>query len=126
MSLKENIQAAQVDLIKELKIDEMPEEQRATLLVQMSEVIQQRIILRLIEEMAEDKKEEFTELLNGGADASEGIDAFLEEALPNVEELILDEIGKYKLEMKQFVEGAMSGKSPEEETEAGEDASSEE
>ena len=106
MSLKDNIKNAQIDLITELGIDKLPEKQRQELFAQIAEVLQQRIVLRLIEEMPEDKKEEFGKVLAENKDNPEPIEKFLGETLPNVEELVLDEIGKYKQEAKKFIDNA--------------------
>ncbi len=106
MSLKENIKAAQIDLIKELGINELPEEQREETLIQMGEIIQQRIVLRIVTELPEDKKVEFADVINSDDEKGEAVDAFLQENLPGIEELILDEIGKYKTEMKEFMDSA--------------------
>lgn len=107
MSLKENIKAAQIDLIKELGINELPQQQREETLLQMGEIIQQRIVLRIVAELPEDKKEAFANVVNSEDESGEAIDAFLEENLPNLEELVLDEIGKYKKEMKEFMDNAV-------------------
>lgn len=103
MSLKESIKAAQIDLVKELGINELPKEQREEMLAQMSEVLQQRVVLRIVAELPEDKKEAFASVVNEGVEKPEAIDQFLQENLPNVEELVLDEIGKYKEEVMQFL-----------------------
>lgn len=103
MSLKESIKNAQIDLIKELGIDELPQEQKEETLIQISEVLQQRIVLRIVEELPADKKEEFANAVNDSEAGSAAVDLFLTENLPNVEELILDEIGKYKIEMVEFL-----------------------
>lgn len=107
MSLKENIKAAQIDLIKELGINELPQEQREETLLQMGEIIQQRIVLRIVAELPEDKKEAFANVVNSEDESGEAVDTFLGENLPNLEEIILDEIGKYKKEMKEFMNNAI-------------------
>jgi hypothetical protein len=113
MSLKENIKAAQVDLIKELGINELPQEQRDETLLQMGEIIQQRIVLRIVTELPEDKKEGFANVVNSEDKSGEAVDKFLTENLSNLEELILDEIGKYKNEMKEFMDNTMKEENEE-------------
>lgn len=116
MSLQDNIKAAQIDLVSELGIDKLPEEQQKDLLAQISEVLQQRIVLRLVEEMPEEKKEDFGKVLQEGEKNPDKIEKFLNENLPNLEELVLDEIGKYKTEAKQFIDentGEKEDKKPE-------------
>ncbi len=111
MSLKENIKTAQVDLIKELGIDSLPKEQREETLIQMGEIIQQRIVLRIVSELPENKKEDFASVINSASESGEEVDLFLKENLPNVESLILDEIGKYKKEMHEFMNNAIGNES---------------
>lgn len=109
MSLQSNIKAAQIDLIVELGIDKLPEERQKELLTQIGEVMQQRVVLRLLEELPEEKKEEFGKILEENQDNMEPIEAFLKENISDLENIILDEIGKYKQEAKQFLEQAMGG-----------------
>lgn len=116
MTLQENIKNAQMDLITELGIDKLPEKEQQALFVQISEVLQQKIVLRLVEELPEERKEEFGKILEENKENPGPIEVFLKEALPNVEELILDEIGKYKQEAKQFLSDAL-GQKPSEDKE---------
>lgn len=106
MSLKENIKAAQIDLVKELGIDKLPQPQKEEMLSQISEIIQQRVVLRIVEELPEDKKDDFANVVNESTEKPDAVDQFLGENLPNLEEIILDEIGKYKTEMMEFTNKA--------------------
>lgn len=110
MSLAKNIKAAQMDLVKELGIDQLPREQQEELLVQISEVMQQRIVLRLVGELPENKKEEFGKIVEENKEDPQPMENFLRENIPDVEEKILDEIGKYKVEVKEFLSQAQTDK----------------
>lgn len=105
MSLQESIKAAQIDLIKELGVDGLPQSQREEMLAQMSEIIQQRVVLKIVAELPEDKKDGFASVVNESSEKPEAVDEFLKENLPNLEEIILSEIGKYKTEMMEFMSG---------------------
>lgn len=107
MDLKKNVQDAKIDLIKELGIDKLPKEKQEEMLVQMGEVLQQRIILRIVEEFPEDKKDELLKMFEEKKDSPDEINSFIETNLPNAEELITDEIGVYKRESIEFVSDAL-------------------
>ncbi|MEA2007408.1 MAG: DUF5663 domain-containing protein [Patescibacteria group bacterium] len=102
MNLKKNIQDAKIDLVKELGIDKLSKEKQEELLVQMGEVLQQRIVLRIVEEFPEDKKDELLKVFESKDKSPDEINAFIEKNLPNAEELVLDEIGAYKRESVDF------------------------
>ncbi len=115
MSLNESIKVAQIDLVKELGINELPQDQKKEMLAQMSEIIQQRIVLKIVDELPEDKKEEFANIINASSENPSIIDEFLQKNLPNVEELVLGEIGKYKKEMLEFLDNPTDKYTTEEE-----------
>jgi galactose-1-phosphate uridylyltransferase len=102
MNLKKNIQDAKIDLVKELGIDILPKEKQEELLVQMGEVLQQRIVLRIVEEFPEEKKDELLKIFESKDKSPDEINAFIESNLPNAEQLVLDEIGTYKRESVEF------------------------
>ena len=110
MSLQDNIKAAQIDLIAELGINKLPEAQQKELLIQISEVLQQRIVLRLVEEMPEEKKGEFASVLEKNKEDQGAVEKFLSENIPDLEQIVLDEIGKYKTEAKKFIDDATKEK----------------
>jgi transcriptional regulator of heat shock response len=113
MSLQDNIKAAQIDMVAELGIDKLPEAQQKDLLVQISEVLQQRIVLRLVEEMPDEKRDEFTQVLEKSKEDQSAVEKFLAENIPKLEEIVVEEIGKYKKEAKEFIDNATEDKAEE-------------
>ncbi len=95
-NLKEKIKAAQIDLIKELGIDKLEPAQKEKIIMDIGEIIQERIIIRIVEELPEEKQAEFKSILDKAEENPELIDEFLKENLPGVEDMILEEIGDYK------------------------------
>jgi hypothetical protein len=95
-NLKEKIKAAQIDLIKELGIDKLEQEQKEKIITDIGEIIQQRIVMRVVEELPEDKQDEFQGLLEKAQDNPEALDEFIKENIPGIEDMILEEIGEYK------------------------------
>jgi len=114
MSLQDNIKAAQLDLIKELGLEKLNEQQRQEILAQIGEVLQQRLVLRMLEEMPEEKKEEFGKILQDNQEDPKVVEDFLANNIPNMEDVVLEEIGKYKTEAKQFLDQATEKDSDEE------------
>lgn len=109
MDLKKNIQDAKIDLVKELGIDQLPKEKQEESLLQIGEVLQQRVLLRIVEEFPEDKKDELLKMLEAEKGDAEQVSSFIETNLPNAEELIADEIGGYKRESVEFMNEMMKG-----------------
>jgi hypothetical protein len=98
MTMQQNIDNAKIDLITELGINELPQEKQDEILLQIGEILQQRIIDRFVSEMPEDKTEEFLVLIANDGTDQKVVDDFIAINLPKADEFILDEIGKYKEE----------------------------
>jgi ElaB/YqjD/DUF883 family membrane-anchored ribosome-binding protein len=92
------------NIIEELGLETLPEEQKITLLEQMTTLVQKRVMLRIMEVLTEVEKDEFEKLLEEkGEDAIE-IANFLREKIPNLDELVKEEIVKLKKEVIGGVE----------------------
>lgn len=99
-------QLANIDLIKELELDRLPEERRDEILSQMSEIIQQRMLLRIFETLTPEDKDTLGSMLDAKADQEQVIH-FLQAKIPTLDQIALDEIGKYKKEMIDLVDQAI-------------------
>ncbi len=102
--------AKKVDLAKELELDKLSEEERASALEQIGQIVYERVILRFLEEL---KKREVSEAvrieflkLAEAEGKEEQLKSFLKGFLPDADELVMDEIGKYKQEMVTFMKEA--------------------
>jgi hypothetical protein len=95
-NLKEKIKAAQIDLIKDLGIDKLEPKQKEKIIMDIGEILQQRIVMRVVEELPEDKQDEFQGILEKAQDNPEALDEFIKENIPGIEDMILEEIGDYK------------------------------
>ena len=107
-NLKENIKAAQIDLIKELGIDTLESKKKEELLLQIGEILQQRIVLRIVEELPEEKQDEFNGILEKAQDNPDLLDQYLKENIPGVEDMILEEIGEYKKGASDFMKQTLA------------------
>lgn len=106
MKKKEQIQKAQIDLIKELGIDQLSEENQEKALLSVGEVIQQKVLTRIIEDFPDEKRKEFLEKLENSQTNPAEIQKIIEENIPNYEDLILEEIESYKKELVGFMKKA--------------------
>ncbi len=103
MEKKEQIQKAQIDLIRELKIDQLSKEDQEKVLLSMGEVIQQKVLTRIIEDFPDEKRKEFLGKLENNQTTPQEIQETIEKNIPNYEDLILEEIENYKKETVDFM-----------------------
>jgi hypothetical protein len=86
----------QKDLIAELGLQALPDDKKEEMVLRIGELIQQNIVLRIISELPEGDKEEFEKVLdeNNGEKTLE----FLQTKFPNLNQVVEDEITKFKQE----------------------------
>lgn len=84
----------QKDLIKELGLDNLPEEKKAKFILKIGELVQQNMILRILNELSETDKDELDKIMaaNNGDKTFE----FLQSKIPNLEDIAREEIAKFK------------------------------
>ncbi|MFH1610405.1 MAG: DUF5663 domain-containing protein [Patescibacteria group bacterium] len=88
-----NKQVLQQNIIDELNLQALDDEKKMALIETMSDVVQKRLTLRLIEEMKDEHKDEFEKILDNGP---EKVSEFLQKVFPNFLEMIQEEIVKLK------------------------------
>ena len=96
------VELLNVDLIKELGLDSLPEERKAALIDQMTEVLESRISLEVLSILTEEEKKELDQVLDSGGDMIE----FLRSKIPNFDLMVAETIANFKkemLEMQQMV-----------------------
>lgn len=104
MTIPQPLQKAlQANLLKELGIEDLPLEQKEKILLDVTTIINQNISLRLLEELPEEKAKELEILLTDYADDPDRLQIFFREVIPHFDELVKEEIAKYKEQlMKRF------------------------
>jgi len=85
-----------MNILEELGLNYLPEEERNRLLNKMVEVVNKRITLRVIDELSDENYEIFSKLIE--RNPQEAID-FLVNKVDNFQDLIMDEIAKFKDEI---------------------------
>lgn len=100
---------AKIDLIKELGIDKLPEEKKEQVLMQMGEIVQQRTLLRLTEEMTDEQKDKFNKILEENKENPEKVTEYLQENFPELDNIVTEEVGRYKQEIMDLMRGVKKG-----------------
>lgn len=89
----------QMDLFKELGMDDISTEEREMFLEKIGEVIQQRLLIRFMDELTEDQKASMESILaNPGNDFTD-IAQFLAFEVPNFQKITEEEVANYKKEL---------------------------
>lgn len=85
------------NVIKTLGIDTLPLEQQKEAMEKMGAIVYQEVILRVLELMTEEDKDEFEKLLEKNPDP-ETMFTFLGQKVSNVEEIVAEEAEKFRAE----------------------------
>ena len=101
---------ANINFIKELGIDKLSKEKKEQVLMQMGEIIQQRTLLKLAEKMTDKEKETFNKILEENRENPEKITEYLQTNFPDLNKIVIEEIGKYKQEIMELMKDAKGKK----------------
>lgn len=97
MATKKTIRINGIDLIKELNLGNLPAQKQAELLGEMTDIVQNRILLRAASGLTEKQAIKLNGLLDGGEEKN--ILGFLRKNVPNFTNLMKGEIKKFGEEM---------------------------
>ena len=96
----------QQNIISALNLQALDDQKKIDLLDKMSEVIQKRLILRVLKEMDGENKKEFEKVLDSSPDK---VADFLQKVFPGFPKMVEEEIAKLKQELiEQFGEKDLS------------------
>ena len=87
-----------INLVKELGLDSLPQEKKELLINQMMEVVESRINLEVLSILTEDEKEELDTVLDSNADMV----AFLRSKIPNFDLMVAETIANFKKEVVEM------------------------
>jgi hypothetical protein len=83
------------DILEEMGVDTLSEDKKIILIEKMSDIVQKRLTIRLVEEMGEEQKDDFEKI----ADSPDKVADFLQESFPNFMGILQEEVAKVKKEM---------------------------
>ena len=93
-----------INLVKELGLDSLPQEKKALLINQMMEVVESRINLEVLSVLTEDEKKELDKVLDSDADMI----AFLRSKIPNFDLMVAETIANFKKEVSDMQPAAVA------------------
>jgi hypothetical protein len=85
------------DIFEALGAGNIPDEEKGELLAKMAEVVQTRTLLRIADELPPEKQEELQKFAE--VDDPEGLEDFITQNVPDLENIFLDEAKKLKEEL---------------------------
>jgi hypothetical protein len=91
----------QMNLFEELGLQNVTQEQRIKFLESFLDVIQKRVMIRLLSEMSESDKDELETVTTNHPDDELALGVFIQKAVPNFQQIAEEEIAAYK---KQLVD----------------------
>lgn len=89
------------DIYKELKLDEMTEADKQSLVIQITDSLIKRLMLRIYDKLKPEDRSEFDKLAE--SNDSKKVDAFLKLKVPDFDEIREEELEGLIKEMKDFV-----------------------
>lgn len=99
--MTQNSEILRKNIIVELGLQNLPEQRKIELLSKMSDLIQKRVLLRVIKSLSLKEKEEFDDML--GRENEQEIYQFLISRVPNIDEITDDEVIRFKEEIINHV-----------------------
>ena len=93
------------NIIKDLELDKLPAEEQEKALLSMGRIIFQSVMIRVLEKLNEKDKEEFEKMLSEKPADGDAILIFLQSRIPNINEIINEEIALFKRESVDFIKG---------------------
>jgi len=88
----------EANIIEELGLESLPEERKIAIVQMMTDLVQKRVMLRIMEILSEAEKDEFEKLLKEKGESAPEVAEFLKEKIPNLDEIVKEEIIKVKEE----------------------------
>lgn len=86
------------NLLKELGLENLPEDKKTSLFLDIGRIIQQNVILRVLEELKEEDKDDFEKLLAEKINDQDAISAFLQSRISSLDTIVQEEIENFKKE----------------------------
>lgn len=89
--------------MKDLGLDALPQDQQERALQSISKVIFQSVIIKLLEKMSEEDVTEFEKMMEANMDNEEVVLSFLQSKFPDLDNIVSEEIAKFKQEGVDFM-----------------------
>ncbi|MFA6252023.1 MAG: hypothetical protein WCX74_01330 [Candidatus Paceibacterota bacterium] len=100
MNPKEKISIQCKDIIQELNLENLSEDEQVEMISEMSDVVYEKIILKILEKLSDEDSVVLTNLLS--AEKFDEATDFINEKIPNFEEVMDEEITDFQDELIKF------------------------
>lgn len=90
------------NILDSLGLQNLSAEKKTELLGQMTQVIQDRVTDRVVEQLSADERKQFDQVFDQSS--SQEIDQFLRRAVPDFEQIMADEVARFQKEMTAEVD----------------------
>ena len=90
------------NIINILGIQSLPAEEKAAMVAQMTDLIEKRLLIRILDSLSPEKKTEYEQLLD--KEDGEAANKFLQDNVPTMGDWLMEEIGSLKQELAQRAE----------------------
>lgn len=91
------------NIIKELDLDILPAREQEEALLRVGKIIFQSVLIRVMEQLNSKEKDKFTKLLTEKPDDEKAILDFLKSKIPNLNEIVNEEVASFKKESLDFI-----------------------
>jgi hypothetical protein len=92
------------NLITSLHLDTLPAEEQQKAIEHIGRIIYERVMIRVLDVLSEKDKDALDALL-GKTQEGDDIAEFLQSKIPNLEQLVNEEIASFKLSSLEFTKG---------------------
>lgn len=86
-------------ILTELGLENLPVEEKSTILEQLTSLVQKRVMVRILETLTDDQKDEMGQLLEKNGGDSSTLTDWLSEKMPNIGAIVQEETEKVKTEL---------------------------
>ncbi len=90
------------NIIKDLGLDKLPQKEQEQILLTIGKLIFQGVIIRVMGLLSEKDKDDFDKLLSEKIEDEEAVLNFLGSRIPNLNEIVNDEVASFKKESIDF------------------------
>ncbi|GEM_PF-1042612 len=87
------------NILVELGLENLPEEEKATILDQLMSLVQKRVMVRILDALTDDQKEEMGALLEKNGGDADAVSAWLGDKVPNLPNIVAEETETVKTEL---------------------------
>jgi succinate dehydrogenase flavin-adding protein (antitoxin of CptAB toxin-antitoxin module) len=92
------------NIIKDIGLDSLPEEEQKEAFLKIGEIIFSGVLSRVLDELSDEEASEFEKIISETPDDEEAVMGFMKAKVPNLDEIVNEEITKFKKESVDFMD----------------------